>query len=205
MEKSHHKTKFMKLNTATWFASDLTENFVKMNPATLLNLHLIWRENSWNWILQLAFSSDLTANFVKMNFTLTLFWQKFRESNRFTIKKLFKNKRHYPNSWKSEHCWPAFGPKMDKKIGSFNRHSISYLLSKQKWTKELAIVISTYSNSLLTLSIVVDKKIGNVCHYSKKLANIVKWTKKIGKYPLHKIAITAKVHCWPRFARPTIR
>ena len=84
MEKSHHKTKFMKLNTATWFASDLTENFVKMNPATLLNLHLIWRENSWNWILQLAFSSDLTANFVKMNFTLTLFWQKFRESNVFT-------------------------------------------------------------------------------------------------------------------------
>ena len=50
------------------------------------------------------------------------------------ISNIFKKKRHYPNSLKSEHCWPAIGPKVDNKIGSFNPHSIYNLTSKQKWT-----------------------------------------------------------------------
>ena len=68
------------------------------------------------------------------------------------IKVTFKKKRHYPNSWKSEHCWPAIGPKVDKKIGSFNLYPISHLPSKQKWTKKLAIFISTQTLYLLTVS-----------------------------------------------------
>ena len=55
----------------------------------------------------------------------------------------FKKKRHFPNSWKNEHCWPAIGPKVDKKFGSFNPYSISHLPSKQKWTIKLAISICT--------------------------------------------------------------
>ena len=57
--------KFVKLNTATWSAIDLTENFVKLNTATWfasdvtkissnwilqLDLHLIWRKNSWKCV-----------------------------------------------------------------------------------------------------------------------------------------------------------
>ena len=69
----------------------------------------------------------------------------------------FKKKRHYPNSWKSEHCWPAIWSTVGKK----NWHSADF----QTLTTLVNKTIGSFL-PLITFPTKVDKNIGNFGQYS---------------------------------------
>ena len=73
----------MKKEAATWFASYLTK--ISSNWILQLHLHLIWRKNSWNWILHLDLQLHLHLNWRKTrqkeycNLICIWFDRKFRQ------------------------------------------------------------------------------------------------------------------------------
>ena len=83
-------------------------------------------------------------------------------------------------------------------FSSLHSNSVLFLCGQKNWQVLLVSLLFTYIYDIS------GQKNWQILSSGQKIGKYCQVDKKIGKYPLHKIAITAKVHCWPRFARPTI-
>ena len=116
------------MNTPISFAFILTGKFVKLNTTTVLPLHLIWRKNSWNWILKhdfllnwrknswkwilrldfLCIAFDLTEKFVKLTYwNMISFWfdGKICEIEYFDLICIWNDGKIYENRYHSRRSW----------------------------------------------------------------------------------------------------